>query len=1487
MNTEKNITTALETRRRRVRFSSLAGLVSVMMLLPNGAALAIPSPDLVINLSASVAQLLGLLSVVFGGFAMSAKRKVAKQRKGPSMGGKLILGVASVLLLGSLASNALQYTSSVDAKNQRLHTNLVRKSIENGEAVGDTNLQTLSFSEQLDHPQGISTETLAEWLEKDLPLNIIDVRENEEFETGAIEGAAHLRYPDVLARSSLLPENTPTLLLCYSGNRSSELCGELTKQGKECNFMMGGYEKWLTEARPLASNIDMTKEDLRQLPDFKNKDVLLDTPDVNKLVTEEGARFLDVRYPNDFVKGHLPDATNITMRALPSAALAERIAALDDVPYIAACYDKRSCFYSQLIGLRLERAGLDFRGRYTVPHEYYIEKKSEREHVANWKQSQAQLTLASYVVTPMRAVLDKMVTATGHYALALLGVVVLIRLLLLPLALKAERDTRVQKSLSGRIADLKDELSDHPRALSEATVQLYKRYRIRPVINMLASLFQLSLMLLFYSAVSKSSLAWEQSFLWLETAAAPDPLLVLPAIAAALFVGVLASQSPARTVRKALLFGLGGAALFWLLHQLGAAVNLYLAISMAFLILQSVLFRIIGNALEWDTAGSDKTGTVVDSGLIPLSQAHYLPESTGKKAARLGELIEAGYNVPDGFVFTSEITNKARRNPDEPLMTRRQAKTLDKLWKNLRTSKVAVRSSGANEDGADSSFAGVYESILNVTRDDLEGAVKEVYQSLCSDRSAAYTQSTIEEGMVAVLDQGGVVVQKMVPAEFAGVMFTEHPGTTGAMMVEMVTGLGEDLVSGNVTPDTFAYGKLTGQLLQENSSSELLPPIDIAPLLALGRELETLFSHPQDIEWAYAKGKFYLLQARDITRSISNGTSLKNLAERERSKLLHNLLGQRKRMRRSEQLIADEPIYVQSELSELLPRPTPFSSDFMERLWSAGGSTDLACQELGIPYNVHHRSMPYINTIYGWTYVNKQEERRRLGKGPGALASFRLARNAEETEAQFRDEFLPHFQSEMVERNAIAMERMTLDAMTSLLNNWVNRFVEDTYCTAERINISADFHMKSALDKLHAAKLEPTRFLNDDEETVVSHAMSLLNGRTVTRENIDEFLMIFGHRAPLDYEFSEPRFNEDMNLVRQYIERSAHSNNNDIVKSIQKDIDAAEPTLPDSKVLAISVQRARNFMRLKEEAKHYCLIELAQIRRLLLAIDEKCHLDGRVFQLTIDEAVQLNDAQQREALVKLADQRFEESCAWKSLQLPASLSINDLERIDMLTGTRPDAVEVTDLSGKRVAGEQEVVGKVRVITDIDQIHTFNEGEILIARMTDPTWYPLFSQARGIVTEVGGWLSHAAIVAREYDLPAIVGVTGVCQRLNTGDVVRMTLAGAVEIVEERRTPATSVSGASSPSDAVAAEVVSHVVTDDDQVLPVANQAAPVNVYQLTSRKMFKYQESIERRQLKNSLSDRRSEPRLLASGEMQPDRRAANRAAYIEQFKKAG
>jgi len=1419
-------------------------------------AYAIPSPDLVINLSASVAQLLGLLSVVFGGFAMKS-RGGKKKNKGLGRMGKTLLTVMGLVLVGSLISNALQFTAAIDDKNRRLQTNLFRKSTENGKAVGDVSLKTLSFSEQKQHSQGITTDDLAKWLASDTPLNIIDVRENEEFESGSIAGANHFRYPDVLANPSILSNNANNLFLCYSGNRSSELCTKFTALGQKCNFMVGGYEKWLSESRPLGNGQEITSAQLRALPVYKNSDVLFDTPEVTELVANEDAQFIDVRYPGEFAQGHLPGAINITMRALGSTALAQSIQALPDKPLIAACYDKRSCFYSELIGVRIDRAGKDFRGRYTVPHEFVAPGvKSERAHVAAWKSQQSQ-SLGGFIIKPLRSVLDGLVNFTGHYLLGLFALVVLVRLLLLPLSLKAERDTVVQKSLSGRIDELKERYKDHPRALTDATMKLYKQYKIQPIVNVLASVFQLGFMLLFFSAVQQSAPNWMHELAWIKSAWKPDPYYITPLLATFLFIGMLALQSPPKTLLKYSLYIAGGLFMGWLLFSLSAAANLYLIISLAFLIGQSFLFRVISQAMGWPTAGHDKTGSIPDTGLIPLSQAHYLPESTGKKAARLGQLIEAGYNVPGGFVFTSVINEPRKlQGRSSPLETQQQV-LLDKLWKKTSAQKVAVRSSGVNEDGDNTSFAGVYESLLNIKRDGLLAAVYDVYDSLCSERSASYTaHSTGTEFTDEVQDFGGVVVQKMVPAQFAGVMFTEHPSSAGAIMVEMVNGLGEDLVSGTVTPDTYAFGKLTDQYHADSSEAAGAPPIDMKPLLALGRELETLFGCPQDIEWAYAKGKFFLLQARDITRSVTEGDSLKSIAERERSKLLAQAGEVIKKRKKGTS--AETPVFVQSELSELLPRPTPISADLMSRLWEAGGSTDLACEELGIPYKVNFNSVPYLTTVFGWSYVNRKEESRRLGKGPGAIASFDLARNAELMEQHFREEFLPDYLRNVAERNAIAFDRLSIDAAVNMLSNWIDQFVEDTYKNAEVINIAADYHTKTAIAKLTKAKLEPAQYLGDVGETVVSKAMDLLKGDSVDEAQIQKFLQLYGHRAPLDYELSQPRFSEDREQGDQYIKRSTSTSH----------ANTAKAELPDNKVLVISVSRALSFQRLKEEAKHYCLMELAQIRKLLLSLDARLKMDNGIFHLQIHEIKDLAKKDKYKELLAISKQRQAAAEAWKRTQLPAQLSIQDLESIDMLTGTMPGKAPEGELNGKRVSGEAVVTSTARVITDIADVDSFQAGEILIARMTDPTWYPLFARARGIVTEVGGWLSHAAIVAREYDLPAIVGVNNVCNVIKTGDVLTLHLDGSIEIMAEHQLKKPA------EEKAAAVDTAAPVTKVSEQSKP----ASKPKVVPITQAKKSSLQVRLNRRAAKGELNDRRRSHRLNESGSIQEDRRKANRIA---------
>lgn len=417
-----------------------AGLgTAVFLLFHAGPAFAIPSPDLAVNFFASAAQMIGLATMVVGGALVGNRgaRRGLKGRNGRAGMPVWIFGGLFLFFLVSFAANIFQWAAAKDERNGRLEANLVRPSVEAGESVGDVSLKTLSYSGQMSHPQGITTGELARLLDNAAEtgpdgINFIDLREPEEREGGRLLPFDHIRYPDFpLVQDELGLAGKTNILLCYSGNRSSETCDRLEAEGISCNFVVGGYEKWLAEGRQVDGSQAEAEGDLRALPAYANEDVLLDTPDVAALVRDEGATFVDVRYPGDFRLGHLPDAVNIPLRKMPTAEMDAAFGSLPDRPIIAACYDKRSCFYSKILGLRLTRLGLDFRGRYTVPHEYFT-PKATKAYVAQWAEDRNKSLLA-IVSEPLGQLLRWIEGGSGSLPLAILVVVLLLRAFIAPL----------------------------------------------------------------------------------------------------------------------------------------------------------------------------------------------------------------------------------------------------------------------------------------------------------------------------------------------------------------------------------------------------------------------------------------------------------------------------------------------------------------------------------------------------------------------------------------------------------------------------------------------------------------------------------------------------------------------------------------------------------------------------------------------------------------------------------------------------------------------------------------------------------------------------------------------------------------------------------------------------------------------------------------------------------------------------------------------
>ena len=437
----------------------------------------------------------------------------------------------------------------------------------------------------------------------------------------------------------------------------------------------------------------------------------------------------------------------------------------------------------------------------------------------------------------------------------------------------------------------------------------------------------------------------------------------------------------------------------------------------------------------------------------------------------------------------------------------------------------------------------------------------------------------------------------MVDAEYAGVVFTEHPDSAGKILVEMVEGLGEALVSGTVSPESYSIGR-------RSFKCDKQAPIDLTELLETVVRIESKYGRPQDIEWAYSDGRFYILQTRDITRSVAQRGSLRGIVESQRNAMLANVSPG----------AADDVVFKQNELSELLPRPTPLSASVMEKLWDVDGSTHLACQRLGISYDVSVASKPYVNVFLGWLYVNKAEEQSRMKAGPGALASFKLSRNADAIADQFEQEFLPRFQRRMDTLRAIDFDRMSVEELVESIDHYTDRFVSETYVEAEVINICNQFYWNTASAKLQSSGLDPNHILGKVPENVVSTAMNLLARSATDASCLAEFESLFGHRSPTDYELANPRYCEDPDLVDQQ------------VKSLNGRLTShVEPVVLNNRMLEIAVSRVRRYQALKEQAKHQCLREFYLIRRALLALDKKCCLDSGVFYLTSDEIDQLKD----------------------------------------------------------------------------------------------------------------------------------------------------------------------------------------------------------------------------------------------------------------------
>jgi pyruvate,water dikinase len=760
----------------------------------------------------------------------------------------------------------------------------------------------------------------------------------------------------------------------------------------------------------------------------------------------------------------------------------------------------------------------------------------------------------------------------------------------------------------------------------------------------------------------------------------------------------------------------------------------------------------------------------------------------GGKGANLGELIRAGLPVPDGFVITTDayaairVPSRDRESYERADLPAAVADAISDAYRALGEGPVAVRSSATAEDLPGAAFAGQQDTFLNIAgRADLLDAVRRCWGSLWTERAVAYRDRLgIDPDDVRI----AVVVQRMVDADAAGVMFTADPvtGDRDRIVVEAGAGLGEAVVSGLVTPDRFvlwhdgAVQHVTpgrsevvvraaagGGLVHESGRGEAsisataLSKQQLAELARRANEVAALFGRPQDIEWAIADGRLWLLQARPMTalppppirgrlnplRRRLAGVLLELLPTRPypmdmSTWLPHGPAGLMAKVTESIGLrgafegFLRERDGVVSALVPPRPHPTPRIVLAPFLIASRARRHDPARWESDPRYLRYRESVRELAAVdvagLAWSEL--------IGMPRRALALV-------EPVADLRIDYLPGA--------GVALVRLIVALRLSRRRIAVGDLLLDGRSATERANRDLE-----ALAVLVRADSDLARRFASEEPTDLVPAMRRL-------PQFAALLAEHGHResaSPLLA--TSPTWAEAPEIVVGLVKVlvAAPQRGGQARERPRIRIDGLGPRLQRR------IERARVAAAFREDTHYEFTRPLPILRAALLEIGRRLAVAG-----TLDDAGDIWHL------------RLEEVESLTAPDVPAGEALRARARARSalrgeLAGTRlidPRAVfPHRDAGDALVAGEPagtgRATGPVRVIREPAEFGRLRPGEVLVCPSTNPSWTPLFQRAAAVVVDSGGIASHAAIVAREYGIPAVMGTAVGSTTLRDGQLV---------------------------------------------------------------------------------------------------------------------
>lgn len=814
--------------------------------------------------------------------------------------------------------------------------------------------------------------------------------------------------------------------------------------------------------------------------------------------------------------------------------------------------------------------------------------------------------------------------------------------------------------------------------------------------------------------------------------------------------------------------------------------------------------------------------------VIPLAETRpAMADRVGNKAAGLAELLGAGFSVPRGFCITVEAFAEWQASG---AIGKEARQGILAAFARLRP-PVAVRSSSPAEDRADASFAGQYETILGVrTADELLKAVVACWRSATSSSATVYRleHDTPAEAAMAVL------VQELVPASAAGVLFTMHPVSNRVDLVVINSnfGIGDSVVSGRVEPDTFILEKATGRLVEAQRGSkratsrmgdqgveDVPTAVDQQEQLSLSEahldqlaraagRLEAHFDRPMDAEWAFEGEALWMLQARPIT----TGT--------------HAYLTQFLEVWAKERKLDDRPDAVWSQGSPISSLPTSplyysemaaFFSDMFPEVARLHGSE-----------TPKRKDFRYLN---GFTYMNREfsstadpagtvkplsplgpawRSTLRIGfRHPRSLAIWtnidRYYRNWKERwgpdiEARRPDysragtreirDFIEFIETQRRERSlyaacAVGYAGDLLGLLLYLLSRWapgapeesiglLTSGVEGSLTHAENLEVwrLADIARR---DPDVRAIVEAGRF---DALEPMPQAQAFLQAVDAVRARCP-------HRGCSDRDLYQQRWGDSRTSLLDQVSNMlrlgtsadpavAHSSAAERRKAVENEIYEQVGRGPLGRLrLAIFRKVLRTTQRYwmhRDNQRHTFDRYFYELRCAYRAMGRRLAAAGALGEP--EDIFFVGKAEIYDHLDgRLAADRLKERA---TLRRQWWKDVARKEPPRFVQGDQPFEVDAPAAEGADLIGTGgspgSVIGPVRLVHSMAELRDVQPGDIVVTQAIDPAWTPVFGIIGGVISEEGGMLSHATVLGREYGLPVVIGTVGATRRLQSGEVV---------------------------------------------------------------------------------------------------------------------